>query len=435
MMRLRNRRPLLLIIAAACVAGPAWGEPAPFCPMLGEHVNPARNVDKDELAATMLDQAGVSRLLERRARPHLTRSDLTVSQTLIAMNIQICDTIACSDADKTALRNAATRFRETLDATDHYVVTAPDRDPRLFFTNPESSLRCKAEDAAPAPPVQVAEPNQAPPFSLANFRIRGSATGLTWGRDSREFSDADKAELSFSDDNEAGKRTTTLVAAIGYSYRLFSSGSSRGRPLSSGYVVPYFAINYDTARSDGQARTVSSDLFEFGSIFEFRRATSTYATYFSVIPRLLVNRDEHSSLAGLNLLFRPTFGFVNQLQRTNGSPVWWNVVLDARFNNGVFLRRGDRAPDDAHDFSRIGGSAGIVFTTLGGDVPVELTVADTYLVGLAGHPNHMNRFHSDFSMYFDPDKNFGVSFGYARGRIEDLDSREDKWTLGFAVRY
>ena len=445
-------------LALATVAAPAAVAAPAFCPVREGRIDPNTAVDKEALAEVLLDESHVSRLFQRRASGYRGPPGLSPVQTLIAANTDICATLTCSDDERRALIHAGQAFDAALDDSRQFIVQTVDRRAAFFFADAGSTIRCKPEETPVAIPGVASGPGQVPAQGeragpaagnqpslatmLDTIRVRGTPADLVYSRrHSPSFDNASKAELSFSDDNEAGKSTATLVGAVGYPIEFHSfSGAS----YNSGQIIPYFAMNFDVSRKDGDPRSVSSDTYEFGSVIEFVRSVPFtqgahvrhFELSFSIIPRVLFNRDDNSRLAALDVLFRPYYSFLNSPRPIDRNDRYrFNLLFDLRLKNGTFLRRGDRAPENSHDFSRIGSRFGLGLMTHGPGIPIELTVTDTYMLALSGRPRHLNLFQSDLSIYLDQHKYFGIDFGYSRGRAEDLSEREDKWTLAFAVRY
>lgn len=455
---LRTALACLLIASTTLAAGPASAETASFCPMVGEKVDASRPVDKDDLAGAALDAGGMSRPFERRAGSLRLISGLTLRQTLIVRNQAVCgdgpNHIACSDAERTALIKAFNAFLGYLADTTSYQIAIHDDRPAAFFADRGSTLSCKAD-----PAIQIVDGGSAGPtesgtdakaqgggtaLSFENIRVRGSAADLIFPRGTSGFAAADKAQLAFGDDKEAGKKTTKFVGTLGYAFALQDSIAETTRVHTTVNLIPYYGINLDTAKKKGEDKSVSSDTMEVGAVFELLRAVPFETgdggfghneIYVAISPRVLFNRDDRSRLGGLNFLYRPSFDVVNTLHPIGNSRLFWNVLADLRWNNGTFLRQGSRTDETSPDFSRIGGRLGLGFATKGGPIPAEFTVTDTYMVGLAGEPGHLNLFKTVLSLYFHEKKYFGIDFGYSRGRYEDLDPREEKWTIAFAVKY
>jgi len=435
-----------------------------FCPHIGGKpggkVDPSVSVDKEDLAGAAIDRGGISRPFERRLRAITPSPGLSLWQTILVRGTGLCkpkdpgatataDAIDCSDAERSALGSAQIALEEFLTQSDVFVLTSPgyDRDAERFFKDPGRRLACVAP--APLPAAVTAGGAELPSdpeagsdhFALTNFRVRGSAADLIYERGSSGYASADKATLEFGDDRDAGKRTTKFVGSLGYALLLDDYQTTNKDHVFFG-LVPYFGINLDTSKADKQPKNVSSDVLEFGSVVEYRRASTfgtsyaPFVSYASATPRLLFNRDDKSELFGFDLLYRPTFKLLNSLRPiAPNSVIYWNVIGDIRLNNGIWLRRGERDADASRDFSRLGGRMGLGFATKGGPIPAELTISDTYLVTLAGKPSHLSLFKSDLSLYFNEDKNFGIDVAYSRGRFQDLESRVAAWTVGFAVKY
>lgn len=284
------------------------------------------------------------------------------------------------------------------------------------------------------------------------FRVRGGPDALIFLRGSPDFKAGDKATLSFSDDGIASKRTTKLVAVLGYPIDLGP------RPATGQYamaqLIPYVGINKNTSKVTGKDATVTTDNWRIGAILTYR-GTQTFNAgtpdywvmthVLSARPEYLFNDKDDSEVASLNLSYMPVINPIpgldiglnayRPIDRTRTNFFSYRPIFDIRFNNGTFTRRGDRAAADARDFSRIGTQFGLALSHDDPNFPVDLVVTETYLLGLAGEPGNLSQFKSTLSIAFDPDRYFGVDLSYARGRREDLADRERLWSIGFSLRY
>lgn len=445
---------LALAPAAAQATGLDWA--LALCPQRNGKIDPTANVDKDLLASAVLDEAKVPRRLEAGV-PVPRGARLTRWQTMVAENRTLCSRgLDCGKDGADALGRASALLQFIFDDTTEFEVVAPDRRAMAFFTDERSALRCRAPslpDVASTTTATTETANAPGPsdrlaFSWTNFRVRGGADDLVYERGTSGFADADKATLSFG--NDEGKGSTKLVGAFGYALSL--ADGFRGD--SHGYVtlIPYFSANLDWSKKKGAARDVSSDLIDFGAVLEFSRSVAHVSTpdptrpdelrvthsedYLAAIPRLITNYKDGSQVAGLDLLYRPSYARgLNSLVQIGGSDFWWSSILDFRFNNGVFTRTGSRDVASSRDFSRVGGRVGLSLVSDVKGVPAEFTLSDTWLWALAGQPGHLSQLKTNLSLYLNAEKYFGLDLGYARGRIGDLDARDDKWTIGLAIKY
>lgn len=450
----------LALVPGAAQAADDWAWAKAVCPRKSDgSIDATRYVDKDALASAALDKAGVPRRLERLAtidRGGLNR--LTRWETMVALNRTLCDgSSLCIEGDADKLGQASSLLAFVLSDSDDFSIDVADTHPGRFFFDDASQIRCKPAPAQTAAGQGAEKTKQAAvtssqagdsgtrldltPFAWSRFRVRGSSADLVYERGTSGFSDADKSTISYGD--EDGKRSTKLVLAAGYAQGLFDG--FLGTDHVYGTLLPYVAANLAWSKKGTAARDVSSDTVEFGTVFEAQRSAvrsredggvDHFEHYLAITPHLITNYHDHSQVAGGNILYRPAYvGGLNSLVEIANTGLWWEAIADARLNSGIFTRAGIRAADDARDFSRLGGRLGLNVTSAIAGVPADFTATDTFMWALAGHPGHLSRLKADLSLYFTDKKYFGIDLGFSRGRIEDLDDRDNKWTLGIAVKY
>lgn len=412
------------------------------------------SVDKERLAAAILDAAGVPRDLEARldAAP-AARASLTTREALIAYNTGLCGTLGCSPAETAQLSKALLSLRNAL--RDPEMTHSGSTDPERFFLDPASTLTCKpaaiASTATPARPTDGRSAAVVQGISgprerwWERLRIRGASEDLIYRRTAPGFSDSAKAKIEFSQDNIKDKNTRKIVVDLGYAFEW--DGPSSSNRFTSYAITPYAGVNIDTAKTKG-VNNVSSDQREAGLILQTQltmvgdgpitRAGITQ--YFALIPHYLSNHADKSKVAGIDFLYRPVLLLplhvgINRFQEIRGTSLQYELIVDGRLNYGHFLDVGTRTGDQATDFLRIGGRFGVGFRSRIEALPLELTVTDTPMFALAGSPRRLNLFKTDLALYFTPKKYFGIDVAYANGRYRDLDEREDKWTIGLTVKY
>jgi hypothetical protein len=281
----------------------------------------------------------------------------------------------------------------------------------------------------------IASPKPIPaPFDFKKvpLRLRGSTDGLQFDRYlDAAFAGVDKATFSFKWDNAAGKDTAKAVMILGYTFRP-SPGSFE--------LVPYVGFSTDTTKKKGSARDVAERSFRTGILLDIRSHGRGVTHLLLLRPEYAWNRKEKSELVSGTFTYQPVInGRLNDAINilTANDQSLFSIIPrgDIRLVGGHFTQQGSRADDDSHDFVRLGGQAGVTFTSDLKWLPVELTITDTYLWALTGDPSHISYLKGVVSIYFDEKKYFGVDLGYARGRRDDLLKRESNWSAGFAAKF
>jgi len=436
--------------------------PRDFCPRKDGTVDPATAVDKDALAASLLDANKVPRRFEPRVAPLRKNfpdlAALSDRAFLLVQGRDVCKDLGCSKAEAKSLAGAAQALvRIGLTAQPGFAVSSRVARRDEFFLRSDVTLRCIAmpgDADKPTGPDAASGRAEPEPFSLAHVRVRGTPSDLLVAPGYAGYDDASKAKLSYEDDRVAKTRSTQLTGAVGYALRLGEWSSIRAdRPSETSLLraIPYAAFDIETSRTTGQPRADKSNQFDTGALIEllWSRVTPVPSriegtdteyvhqdNYLAVTPHYRIDYKDHSAILGVNFLYRPYVmnGFNSPVAL--GLGVNGYFLGDVRFNNGHFTSIGTRDPAASGDFSRFGGRLGFyVGSSDGFPIPFDLTVAGIYMRALAGQPGHLSQLKAELGIYFTRKKNLGVDFAYSRGRAEDLDDRERKFTFGLGIKF
>lgn len=401
-------------------------------------------VDRRKLVNYLLDMEGVSRQLEDWAVANRQGvwADLEPRERMIA-DPDICkDNPVCSPKDKSRLTTARQILTTMLNGVpEAFENPAGISEPRAYLaTAGTGELRCRTKDGAPVEmPGSVATKYS---YTLP-LRIRGSAESLMFPREDQSgFKSAEKATLSYTNDGIANKKTEKIVAMVGYPIGLLDTGPQYAE------LVPFVGWNRGASKVEGQAESVTADLWRFGALLDYRTShtrpgsrggRTTLTHWFGFRPEYLLNEKDDSELAAFNVTYVPV---VNRLLNVyiplvRGRPRFISVkpILDLRWNSGIFTDEGTRAAGTSRDYTRLGSQVGLAITSDHPNYPVDLTITDTFLVALAGRPQTLNQFRTALSFAFDPKRYFGVEISYVHGRREDIADRESLWSIGFTVKY
>jgi hypothetical protein len=361
--------------------------------------------------------------------------------------------IKCSKTDAAALGAAQDALRDTFASRTLVGLTDMRMAPLAFFTS-GARITCKAPASdlvAAKPDTQgdTGDPKSLDYWSFSNFRVRGGASDMIIAHGGSSYDDVDKAKLTFG--SEDGKSSKTLVGAVGYALPVVAGSRNPATGIyTNGSIVPFFGVDLEESRKKGVAKEVKSDTITIGAAFQYQRTfpidrkdvgNSDWASwYFGATPQVRINYEDDSQVIGLNLLYRPAGVIaglsVNKNDRIGNSYLSWRTIFDMRLNSGIFSRRGSRTLDDSRDFSRFGGRIGIGFSSFGKfAIPIDVTFTDTYMIALTGKPDHLSLLKGSATVYLNEDKIFGIELSYDRGRLEDLDSHDNKWSFGFVAKY
>jgi hypothetical protein len=418
-----------------------------YCPQDEKGVLlPAPAVDKNAFAEAFLDSAKVPRWVDPLAAnskdPAL--AGFTPAEATLVLGPNACQGDPKCKGAQDALRNAQSNLLSEIHNSTTVTFSHRPSGIEDVFRNSTVVIACKMpkENQAQAAAPQIpSNKSSTVAFGWSNFRIRGKSAELALPQNSPDYSGTTKATISFSDDKESNKSNVKLVGAIGYAI-IFPSYNNPGQTTVTSSAIPYVAVDVETSKTSGKPKSTNSNTIEIGTVldgvFSFVRHDYSNTNHeLSVIPKFIWNNDDHSRVLGLNLVYRPFLGgIVNETSTLGDLPFQAGLIANLRWNNGHFTRRGSRSADDSKDFSRVGGEFGVyVANDKGFPVPVELSVSDVYMHALAGFPKHLSLLVGDLTVYFDEKKHFGLDLSYSRGRAEDLESSEHKWSAGFAVKY
>jgi hypothetical protein len=419
----------------------------PYCPQdEGGNPLPGHAVDKNALAEAFLDGAKVPRWVDTRAARSKDPlvAGLAPAEATIVLGPDACQGDPKCKSARNSLATAQTNLLSEIGNSTDVVFSHQPAGIADLFHNSAVVISCKAlpTSLAEAPP-QKGSPSKSPSLAFAwnNFRVRGKSSELALPQNSPGYSGTSKGTISFADDKENKKSSVKLVGAVGYAI-IFPSFNERGRTAVTWSAIPYAAIDVETSKVTGKPKSTSNDTAEIGAVFDsiFSSVGHNFSNTnheLSAIPKFIWNNDDHSRVLGLNLLYRPfLLGIINETSSIGDSPFQGGLIANLRWNNGHFTKTGIRSSDQSKDFSRVGGEFGLfVASDNGFPIPIELSVSDIYMHALAGFPKHLSLLVGDFTIYLDDKKHFGLDLSYSRGRAEDLDSSQHKWSAGFAIKY
>ncbi len=397
-----------------------------------------RAVNKERLATFLLDELKVSRAIEDWAASNRAGFETFTPRQRVILDPNLCQRAgACPNpaADAAKLNQARTVLRTLLGGQpDAYQNVTGTVSPRAFFEEPGARLICRSSETNP---VVEAEGAIAEKFEVKiPIRIRGNADGLHFARNQSAFKAQEKAVISFGEDEIKKKTSVKFVGVAGWPIRLLGGTHDRYRTAE---LVPYIGINKDTSKTEGSAKSVTTDNWRLGAVLDYTTSASGMTHFLIARPEYIFNRKEKSEVASLNLTYFPVVnGYLNSyryLVPGRDDLLSFRPILDVRFNNGTYTDRGLRGPSDSRDFSRIGGRIGV---TLSSDIvalPADLTVTQIYLHGLAGEPDELSQFRAVFSLSLTADRLFGLDVSYVDGRREDLADKEEAWTIGLGLKF
>lgn len=333
-------------------------------------------------------------------------------------------TAKCDAADIAKIDSARTTLKEML-LPGHGFVAPEGTTWASYSTTPGATLGCTTapQVAAFLATETVKEPEVLKSFPL---RIRGSTDGLQYDRTDPRFAGVDKAALSLENDGVKATKVFKVTAILALAVTPWDDKSKQ--------FIPYVGFDINrTTKKDGTVDT-KDDMLSAGFMFAYQPTGSLGSSIYIVQPEYAADRTERSEVFTTTLRYVPIQRWVNEPLPV-GPYVSFLPKADIRMRYGHFIKQGSRTDEDSRDFLRLGTQLG--FTASGGIdwLPVELTTTWTYLHGFTRAPRDLSQLNVVFSAYADAKKYFGIDLGYKRGRIDDLSSREDTWSIGLGAKF
>lgn len=301
-----------------------------------------------------------------------------------------------------------------------------------YFRNPDYQVICSAESRI-ATTKAGSDVEQKP--DIVDMRIRGKATDLYSLQGSDSFKAADKATISYAQDDIKHRHVRVGSGVVGLGLRL-ANEPLWGPEGSSGHfdLVPYAGIASNITKASGAKPSVTSNSRQAGLMFY--GYTSLPSPYFWTLrPDFLWNLPDDSRLLTLNVGYVPiVLNYVNSAREFLDG-YWFQWVVDARLLQGHYTNAGQRKPEDSRDFNRFGGEIGFQLDHTGATLPWSWKVAETYLHGSSGVHRNLAQLNSTFSLTFDDKKLVGIDFTYTKGRNPDTAEMDQSWKVGIGVKY
>jgi hypothetical protein len=401
-------------------------------------------VNRQKLVNFLLDAQGVSRRLESWAEVHRDGAWASFgARERMILDGGICkDNKACAKDDKKHLATARQVLVTILTRLpESFSNEAGVQEPGAYLVQGATAeLICQSSGGAPVEALGSV-PDE---FSFAiPFRIRGTADALMFPQgDQSGFKAADKASFTFTDDGVADKKTEKIVATIGYPIAFVDTETAYGE------LIPFVGYNRNSSKLKGQSRSVTADLWRFGALFHYSISTPrstghgrmlAITHWFAARPEYLLNEKDDSELAAINFTYTPVVnGRLNDyvhLIRNRPDFISVRPILDLRWNTGTFTDKGARLAGTSQDYTRIGSQVGLAFTSDYGNIPLDLTITDTFMYAVAGSPRTLNQFKAALAIAFHAKRYFGTEISYTHGRREDIADRESVWTIGLTLKY
>jgi hypothetical protein len=301
-----------------------------------------------------------------------------------------------------------------------------------YFRNPDYQIVCTGGPARPAA-LPLAKTSKG--AAMVDIRVRGKATDLYSLQGSDSFKAADKATISYAQDDIKHRHVRVGSGVVGVGLRL-ANDPPWGPDGSSGNVnlVPYIGIASNITKASGSNPSVNSNTRQIGlMLYGYTNLPTPY--FWTIRPDLLWNLSDNSRLLTLNAGYVPiVLNYVNSTREFLDG-YWFQWVVDARLIHGHYTDVGARKPEDSRDFSRFGGEVGFQFDHTGSVFPWNWKVAETYLHGSSGVHRNLAQLNSTLSLTFDDKKLVGVDFTYTKGRNPDTAEMDQSWKIGIGVKY
>jgi hypothetical protein len=420
------------VSASGLADGFTWPPPA-------QRICVGNVVDRELLAEYLLKASNVSWQAASKAEKDAQARYLALSvpQRLIA-DVELCPDPKkvkdnpCGDKDHADLTTAFDFVSSLLMGDVPGYSRATTNDPTEYFLNTDTVIACAANDTPKDEPKATAGNDYSGP---SPWRFRGAPDALYLRRTADAFKAADKAQVSFSDDQVQNKRTKKLIGAVGYA---FMPLDSNGAVLQ---IVPYLGINDNLTNVTGKATSYTANTRDAGTVISWQwpgpLIGPSFTNIISIRPDFLWNNRNESRLMSLNASYIPIVGNLLNAQIVSDQQVIAiRSIFDLRLDEGHFTDMGRATPGTLADYLRLGSRFGFDFTTMQGmPYPLDWSLTETFLHGFRGTPDDIRYFKSTLSLGLDQKKNFSLDLSYSNGRREDTGERERGWNLSFGAKY
>jgi hypothetical protein len=342
-----------------------------------------------------------------------------------------------------------------LGSEDAYRNTAKTLEPGTYLSDPKAQLECLRTDENKPKEAPGAEPTTLDRF-LANLRLRGSTDGLYFDRACYpdQFKSLDSASINFTGDNIKNTFGRKFIGITAYDlYDTRPDGDDKCGGNLSFQVIGYVGTNVNITRTTGKPSKTTAEtvdpglLFAYYTTLEFRN--KLFGNFFTARPDYLFDLANHSRLFSLQLAYTPiidtdqshplqrylSLNYVHPVIFGRNDFMSFQPILTVRFNQGVYTDKGTTNPAQNRNYARMGPQTGLALISDNSNLPLTLTLTDTFLGGFSGKFDHLNYFKSVLSLNLDPKKYTSFSVSYSNGRREDTTKREKLWSTGLTLRY
>jgi hypothetical protein len=394
-------------------------------------------VDKDKLSRELIKLYPVSALAIKPSNSSIY-SSLSPQRQLFA-NSHVCD-VDCSDSDKFNISAGTYRIRDLLKGHDltKFVPTVANVDANDYMlgSNSENAIMCVPDQ--PMVLTDEKKDTNSPSKILSAVRIRGSAKSLSSDRSEPQFATADKASFDLLQDSAGGKRTSNLLAYLGYVLPHSWSSFGDNSKIIDSAIIPYVGINRDvvTVSKGSSAKPSANDTADFGALAQITifsgSGVSIMEHQFSFRPDYLFDFQDHSKLLSFNFSYSP---IVQGLSNTtapipiNGKSGYFAYapLFTLKTNAGYYTNRGDLTASPYNkDFLRMGGEVGLGLISQISWLPMDATVTYTRMYPVNGGIR-VGELNCVLSYNFN--KFTGLSLKYEHGNREDTAKFEKLWEL------
>jgi hypothetical protein len=344
----------------------------------------------------------------------------------------------CGDKDYASLNSAYVSVASLLNGeVPDYRSAASKTSPTRFFLNADVVIACVNNGAPKANEPSQDKNTASKDKKGANpLRIRGAQDMLYLrSTDDDGFKSADKAQLSFSDDQAQSKRTKKMIGAVGYGIVPFDRD---GNVLQ---IIPYLAINDALTNKTGKATDYTSKTRDVGTVVSWQWPGPfigpSFTNILTIRPDFLWNNQDESRLMSINATYVPIVGkLLNAQVSGDEQSIEVRTMFDIRLDEGHYTTFGRAPAGTLDDYLRLGTRAGLDFTTLR-DMPhpLDWSVSETFLHAFHGRPGDIRYFKSTLSLGLDAKKNFSLDLSYSNGRLETTGEPDRGWSIGFGAKY
>ena len=318
---------------------------------------------------------------------------------------------------------------------------------KLALAPPNGATPAPAAEATETPggPGATAATTPSPLAWLTNFRIRGISDDLIFSRDSKAFSSASSATLSYASNGPTKTATGAMQTAVGYDFNF--------PPTRSGYagdIIPFAAVDRNLTTVAGKLSSSSKENVYAGVVGDVTLPFPDNVAGASVVSLTgeHVWADEaKTQMNFLHLVDLPMWNGVFNNQNYFPVNTYWFIpccsmpvkdtwfafspILDFRADLGFYSDRGPM-PSKNRDFGQVGTQFGIAISL--DRISSDIKITNIWMGSFSDARKNISLFEAVWTLNLFS-KEVGLQASYQNGNLESTAQRSQQWLVSLSVKY